>query len=78
MGSYYISLSRDVLQADVKKQKLDLMPGFRISWHYCGIEVEPDAKYYNDARTMTFVRHYSNNISTKIEITTINYFSIRT
>ena len=59
-SAYSFTLSRKVLPADVGKQKLDMMPGFRVRWHYSGMEVEPWAKYYNEARTMAFVRHYSN------------------
>ena len=60
---YYIELSREVLPADVRKQKLEVMPGFRVSWHYSGIEVESEAKYYKYSSTRAFVRHYSNNIT---------------
>ena len=67
-GNYEIQLIRDVLPADVRKQKLDMMPGYRVTWYYSGMEVEPEARYYNNTRipypsTMAFVRHYSNNIS---------------
>ena len=48
-GRYSIILNRDVLLADVRKQKLDLMPGFRISWRYSGMEVESEVKYHNKA-----------------------------
>ena len=51
-----ISLRRiHVLPEDVRKQKLDLMPGFRFTWHYSGMEVKPEASYYNQA----FVRYDS-------------------
>ena len=59
---YAIVLGRNVLLADLRKQKLDQMPGFRVRWHYSGVEVEPWAKYYNDDNTKAFVRNYSNNI----------------
>ena len=63
---YEVKLDRQVLPADVKKQKLDLMPGFRLTWRYSGMEVEPDTKYYNNntdnPRTIAFVRNYSNNV----------------
>ena len=65
LSSYDIQLSRESIQADVRKQKLDEMPGFRVTWHYSGIEVESWAKYYKNTKypsTMAFVRHYSNNI----------------
>ena len=66
--SYHISLSRRVIPADVRKQKLNVMPGYRVSWHYSGIEVEPEAEYYNDASTRAFVRHYSNNITFSVSL----------
>ena len=60
VGKYYtdlsMSLTRDVIQADVRKQDLKLMPGFRITWHYSGMEVDPDSKYSDDYHTKTFVR----------------------
>ena len=59
-NDYNIVLSRYVVQANIMKQKLELMPGFRVTWHYSGIEVEPEAKYYNDNKA--FVRNYSNHI----------------
>ena len=57
---YYIQLDREVLPADIKKQKLTQMPGFRVSWHYSGnfgMRVEPWAKYLNDDTTKAFVRN---------------------
>ena len=59
--SFRLYLERDVIPADIMKQKLDQMPGFKVSWYYSGIEVEPEAKYQTDNRLMAFVRHYSNN-----------------
>ena len=56
-----IGLNRNVLPADVRKQRLDKMPGFRLSWHYSGVEVEPWAKYDNED-TEAFVRNHSNII----------------
>ena len=57
--SYYIDFARKVLSADVKKQKLILMPGFRVNWFYSGLEVKPEAEFDNKA----FVRNCSKNIS---------------
>ena len=68
---YYIQLDREVLPADIMKQKLTQMPGFRVSWHYSsnlGMRVEPWAKYYNNAYysiTMAFIRKCSNKTSLK-------------
>ena len=37
-GAYYMELERHALPGDVRKQKLNLMPGFRFTWHYSGME----------------------------------------
>ena len=58
---YSLRLSREVLPADVRKH-MDMMPGFRVRWRYSGMEVEPEAVYYNYPSTGAFVRNYSNNI----------------
>ena len=61
---YQILFRRDVLPADVTKQKLELMPGFKATWHYSGdVKVEPEARYYN--RNKAFIRYYSNHIILK-------------
>merc|ERR1712218_536936 len=59
--NYNIQLERDVVPADVMKQKLGQMPGFRVTWHYSGLDVEPEAKYESDNQLMVVVRNYSNN-----------------
>ena len=59
---YAIELHRNVLLADVRKQKLSKMPGYRLTWHYSGMEVEAEAQYRNKPVTKAFVRNYSNNI----------------
>ena len=59
-------LRRDVLPADVRKQKLDVMPELSYTWHYSGVKVEPEAIYYNSTwypSTMAFVGHYSSYIT---------------
>ena len=66
--SYSIELHRLVRLADVKKQNLDIMPGFRVTWRYSGAEVEPRAKYYNEIDTMAFVRNYSYNFPFSVSI----------
>ena len=58
----YITISRDVIPADVMKQKLYIMPGCRVTWYYSGMEVVPEARYYIDASTRAFVRNYFNKI----------------
>ena len=62
---YSIELSRRVIPADLRKQKLNMMSGFRVSWRYSGVEVVPEAKYYNNSEyypsTMAFIRNFSNS-----------------
>ena len=62
-GQYHIDLDRNVLLADMRIQKLSLMPGFRLSWHYSGMKVEPEARFYNNnpefTDSMAFVRSFS-------------------
>ena len=73
---YEINLERDVILMDVKKQKLDLMPGFRLTWHYSVKELEPEVS--TDPSAIAFIRHYSNNIPVSIprQILLFQYFSI--
>ena len=58
---------RKVRPADVRTQKLNLVPGFRVSWHYSGKEVKPEAQFRNDHSTIAFVRNFSNNIHYKFK-----------
>ena len=53
---YKVILSRDVSSGDVVSQKLDLMPGFRFSWWYSGMEVTPDNRYRHLDIAKQFVR----------------------
>ena len=73
---YEINLERDVISMDVKKQKLDLMPGFRLTWRYSVKELEPEV--ITDPSAIAFIRHYSNNIHVSIprQILLFQYFSI--
>ena len=65
---YWIRLDRKVLPSDMKKKVMDLMPGFKITWHYSGIEVEPKSIVDNK----DFVRKGSMNIlNSKILFNTI-------
>ena len=58
-----ILLQRKVIPADVRKQKLHVMPGLRFNWYYSGTEVQPaDATFYERSSTRAFVRNYSKNI----------------
>ena len=49
-------LRRVVSSEDVVTQKLDVMPGFRLSWWYTGAEVTPDSNYKEKEMTKQFVR----------------------
>ena len=55
-----VSLVREVPLSDVRKQTLNLMPGFKISWYYSGMEVEPWAKFQRNSATAAFIRKDSN------------------
>ena len=54
---YTIQLVRVVLPADIKQQKLQTMPGFKVTWHYSGMKVESEATYYKYAHTKAFIRN---------------------
>jgi len=54
---YFYRLQRNVKVEDIERQDLDTMPGFRFTWHYSGMEVEPVAKYANNEITKAFVRY---------------------
>ena len=56
-GYTSMRLARRVTPQEVRKQKLDMMPGFKLTWHYSGMEVEPEAKYSNQSDTLAFVRN---------------------
>ena len=56
-STYYISLYRKVLPVEMEKQKLSQMPGFRYTWRYSGMEVEPEADFTNHPITMAFIRN---------------------
>ena len=40
-------------------QEMKIMPGFKISWFYSGMEFEPVAKYSSNFNTKLFVRNGS-------------------
>ena len=50
------ALYRKVSCLDVNHQRLDVMPGFRLTWWYTGAEVTPDNKYKDEEMTKQFVR----------------------
>ena len=49
-------LSRDLRYEEIETQRLDLMPGFKFSWWYTGIEVTADNRYAYKEGTKQFVR----------------------
>ena len=56
-GSKSIYLQRNVITPDILKQKLNWMPGFRLTWYYSGLEVEAEALYYKQNKA--FIRNGS-------------------
>ena len=51
-----IRLSRKVTKDEVKKQMLQTNPGFRFTWYYSGMNVDPWPKFGGEKNTMRFVR----------------------
>ena len=51
-----LNFNRAVSSEDVEQSKLDVMPGFRLSWWYTGAEVTPERKYKDEEMTKQFVR----------------------
>ena len=41
---------------DLSEIEMDLMPGLKLSWHYTGVEFQPDKKYLNNVMTRNFRR----------------------
>ena len=54
----FMRLKRHIIDSDVKKQRLDTMPGFKFTWYYSGVEVEPEASYLDTSNTKAFVRNF--------------------
>ena len=54
-----ISLERRVPHEEMNNMLLDLMPGFKLSWFYSGLDRAADAKYSNEFRTKSFARNGS-------------------
>ena len=53
----HISVKVNAILSDVRKQKIDLMPGFKLTWYYTGMKHRADAKYHNEDTTKSFVRN---------------------
>ena len=51
-----LNFMRSVIHADVIEQTLQMMPGFKLSWHYSGMVVESLATYHDSHDTKAFVR----------------------
>ena len=62
---YKIYLDRKVSADEIKDMKLDMMPGFRLTWKY-NTKIEHEARYRNDDTTKEFVRlellQFNNNL----------------
>ena len=52
-----VNNGRKVSLQELRKQKIDLMPGFKITWHYSGEKVEPFAKYSKYESNSAFIRY---------------------
>ena len=54
--SRVINFRRKVIKEDVRRQKLDQVPGFKISWHYSDRELKSSAKYSDMKLTKLYAR----------------------
>ena len=50
------SLYRGVYPRDVEKLKMEVMPGFKISWWYSGAAIIPDPLFKDNVKNNQFVR----------------------
>ena len=69
-----VSHSRSVILEDIKKQKINYMPGFRVSWvwYFSGMEVEPYSAYSNTETSVSLTPKFvRNSSSSKIHISVI-------
>ena len=59
MGSRLFGLSRDVTKEEVRKQNMDAMPGFNLTWYYSGMKLAPVARFNSDdfPDTKSFIRY---------------------
>ena len=58
-----VRLSRSVTLADIRKQKLSLMPGFRVTWYYSRMELTPLPQCDKADITKAFIRNDSNEFT---------------
>jgi len=56
-----IDLTRHISSEEVGRQELKLMPGFKVSWYYSGMDVEPIDAFNEDDDRITFIRNTSNH-----------------
>ena len=54
---------REVSQDDVEDQDMDLMPGFKLSWWYTGLESGPESNYHEEENPLSkqFIRYNFHN-----------------
>ena len=52
----YIQPIRDVSLEEVKKMKMNMMPGFKFSWWYTGLEVTSETRFKDNEINKQFVR----------------------
>ena len=57
--SYDVSFKRRVTLEDIRRQKLYMMPGFRLKWFYSGLDEGLTGVFHDDIMTKTFVRNSS-------------------
>lgn len=59
-GYRFISLKREINNEDLKIVNMDMMPGFKLSWWYSGVELKADRKYLDTAlnQTKLFIRRW--------------------
>ncbi len=53
----YVDLTRNIINEELTNIEMELMPGFRLSWHYTGLEhnVEPDSQYSESQENQLFI-----------------------
>ena len=56
-SSNTIAHDREVSRDDIRNMKLDMMPGFRLTWNYNNVKLMPEPKYSNENKTKQFVRY---------------------
>ena len=57
-GEPFITFTRGVTHEEIKKQTLEKMPGFRLTWNFSGMQVVAHGFYSNEHATRAFVRYH--------------------